>query len=239
MRLKKICIVFGNNMKELPNVTMVAVACTQIKETIKAMKLSMEGIHFHEVLLITNEKLSLEHLGIKVIEIEKLDYKGYNHFVIYRLKDYIKTDFALLVQNDGYVLRPNKWDDVFLEYDYIGAPWAKNIHFAEDGTEVRVGNGGFSLRSQKLLKAVGELGLPYSGSDIHSSHEDIIICEYYHNRLQNHGIKFAPIDVATRFSLETRCKDSNLKPFGFHDNRKPFLIRNTRKILSKIKLLFK
>ena len=225
-------------MIELANVTLVSVACTRVKETTKAIQKSMRNIDFHEVLLITHEPISLEHLGIRVINIEKLDYKGYNYFIMYRLKDYVKTDFALLIQNDGYVLRPQKWNNDFLKYDYIGAPWGRNLHFAKDGTEVRVGNGGFSLRSQRLLRAPGDLKLPYSAPNIHSSHEDLIICKYYRNELENYGIKFAPVELAAQFSLETITEESDFKSFGFHNNKKPIFVRLIRKMLSKIKMFF-
>ena len=218
---------------------MVAVACTQIEKTVKAIQKSMKEINFHEVLLLTHEKINLDHLDIKVVNIEKLDYKGYNSFIMYRLKDYIKSEFALVVQHDGYILRPQKWDDNFLNYDYIGAPWGKGLHFAPDGTEVRVGNGGFSLRSQKLLRSLTELGLPYAASDIHSSHEDIIICDYYRNKLEDYGVKFAPVEVAARFSLETHCTESDYKSFGFHNSKKPFHTRLIKKVKSLIKDLKK
>jgi hypothetical protein len=43
-------------------------------------------------------------------------------------------------------VNPAAWDPEFLDWDYIGAKW----FWAEAGK--RVGNGGFSLRSYKLLE---------------------------------------------------------------------------------------
>lgn len=226
-------------MNKLSNVTLVAIACANHEETlatIKAMRKSMSGLNFGDVILITHEKLHLEKFGIKVINIEKLDYKGYNRFVMTDLKNYIKTDFALLIQHDGYILRPEKWDNEFLKYDYIGALWGEKLHFTKNGTEVRVGNGGFSLRSKKLLEAPNLLGLTYSGpGDTYSSHEDILICEYYRDELERYGIKFAPIELAAKFSLETKCKESVKESFGFHNSKKPFYKRLIKKISSILK----
>jgi len=60
---------------------------------------------------------------------------------------------CLLVQPDGFVINPDKWDNQFFEYDYIGAPWEQVPHSYLDpwGKPHRVGNGGFSFRSKKLL----------------------------------------------------------------------------------------
>ena len=37
--------------------------------------------------------------------------------------EHIQTSHCLLIQSDGFVLFPDKWDDSWLDYDYIGAPW--------------------------------------------------------------------------------------------------------------------
>ena len=207
----------------LKNVTLCAVACTKVPETIHAMKESMRGIEYAEAILITHEDLNLEKDGIKVIKIERLDYKGYNHFIIYRLKDYIQSDFVLVVQNDGYVLRPNKWNDEFFKYDYIGAPWRKNVHFTDEGRNIRVGNGGFSFRSKKLLHIVGDLNIPFTDFGTGYFHEDGMLCIHIRKQLEENNIQFAPVEIASVFSRERWCSDSKLLTFGFHNNRKPFL----------------
>ncbi len=206
-------------MIDLPNVTLFAVACTKVNETIHALRQSMKGMTYGQVLLLTHEKIDLDHLGITVIPIQKLDYKGYNYFILYTLQDYIKTEFALLVQNDGYVLRPDKWDNRFFDYDYIGAPWPKDTHFTEGGTAIRVGNGGFSFRSKKLLAIFSELSLPFTDKGTGFHHEDGIICVYYRKQLEKKGVKFAPVEIASLFSREVTCEDSARYPFGFHNKK--------------------
>lgn len=214
-------------MKNLPHVTLVAVTSIKIPETVAAMRKSMVDIKFGQVLLLTNEKISLEECGIKVVHIEKLDYKGYSEFMLYKLKDYIKTDFALVVQYDGYVTRPSSWSDEFLKYDYIGAPWRKDQHFTPEGINVRVGNGGFSLRSKKLLEAPNKLNLPFTdgGNGKGYFNEDGNICVYHRKALEEAGILFAPVEVASRFSRETICEDSYDKPFGFHGNKDSLIVK--------------
>jgi len=204
-------------MKDLPRVTLVAVTSVKIPETIRALKKSMAGLRFHEVLLLTDAKISLDDAGIRVVNIEKLDYIGYSRFMFHRLKDYIKSDFALVVQHDGYVVRPESWNDEFLGYDYIGAPWPKGAHFTPEGVEVRVGNGGFSFRSRKLLEAPAKLGLSLEAHSSGYHNEDGFLCIEYRAALEKAGIRFAPVEVAARFSREKRLPDSVRYPFGFHN----------------------
>ena len=55
----------------------------------------------------------------------------------------------LIVQTDAFVFS-NDLND-FFQYDYIGAPWAKNPIKNMNG---RVGNGGFSMRNIKKIKSI-------------------------------------------------------------------------------------
>lgn len=127
----------------------------------------------------------------------------------------VDTDFALYVQSDGFALNKKAWTDEFLEYDYIGAPWP--FHLDDLGS---VGNGGFSLRSRKLHDALVDMRAPVAM--LNSAFEDTLICRTFRRALEeNYGIKFAPVDLATRFSIEV--PDYNYatykwigKSFGFH-----------------------
>jgi hypothetical protein len=116
----------------------------------------------------------------------------------------------LFCQHDGYPININCWDDRFLDYDYIGSPWG-----TDRPDYKRVGNGGFSLRSAKLLKIVSNIIPPYDWP------EDLMICDIFGDVLQNeYGIKFAPIDLAIKFSYEVDIPERTTKlneSFGFHD----------------------
>lgn len=126
----------------------------------------------------------------------------YSEFMLRELADHIGTSHALCVQWDGFVLRGGAWRLEFLDYDYIGAIWP---HF-KDGHNV--GNGGFSLRSKRLLQASKEL--PFDGSHL----EDVVICRLNRERLEADGIRFAPESVARRFAFEREAPDGD--EFGFH-----------------------
>lgn len=131
----------------------------------------------------------------------------YNLLCLRTLPDLIQEDFVLIVQHDGYAVNAQAWCDDFLNYDYIGAvSWS----FLQPPV---VGNGGFSLRSKKLMKALAKLNLPcdYDG-------EDAQICQYNRQQLEkDFGIKFAPHYLADRFSMESGRQSPWIgKSFGFH-----------------------
>lgn len=127
----------------------------------------------------------------------------------------IDTDYALYVQSDGFPVNKDAWTDEFYDYDYIGAPWP----FYRDGLG-DVGNGGFSLRSRRLHDALQDLRV--GKNFLNSAFEDTLICRTFRQQLEkNYGIKFAPVELAARFSMETPSGVPDIdkwvgKSFGFH-----------------------
>jgi hypothetical protein len=126
-----------------------------------------------------------------------------------KIVKFVETDFVLVVQDDGFVTSPHLWNDEFLNYDYIGAPWP--LYFNWVNPNKRVGNGGFCLRSKKFLEESTKLN--YTGGN-----EDYQLCYVFDEILKNKGIKFAPVELASKFSLEmnTELNDDINKVFGFH-----------------------
>jgi len=117
---------------------------------------------------------------------------------------YIETSHALVLHWDAGVLNPRCWTDDYLAYDYIGAPW-----WYADGRNV--GNGGFSLRSARLMKHLWEKRLPVI------SPEDDTLCRGYRRALEARGFKWAPDPLAARFAYE--CVPVAHSTFGFHAMR--------------------
>ena len=72
-----------------------------------------------------------------------------------------------------------------------------------------VGNGGFSLRSRRLLLALQQPGMQI----VHP--EDLAICDINREQLESaHGIRIAPLEVAQRFAYERVLPST--PTFGFH-----------------------
>jgi hypothetical protein len=163
----------------------------------------MKQALFGDVLLLSDCRPSGLPDEIRWRQIRPLKSRlDYSEFMLRELADHIGTSHALCVQWDGFVLRGSAWRSEFLDYDYIGAIWP---HF-KDGHNV--GNGGFSLRSKRLLEACKEL--PFDGSHL----EDVVICRLNRERLEADGIRFAPESLARRFAFERAPPDGH--EFGFH-----------------------
>jgi len=159
-------------------------------------------------ILDTLSEYSIEYVPTSIT------WKEFSPWILSNLYKYIDTEFCLTIQYDGYIIDPTQWTDTFLQYDYIGALWP-NV-----GQCNRVGNGGFSLRSQKFLKAMHNCF-----SVIAEKHgEDWTACvKEYHFMTSIEKIKFAPMELARRFSVENvteyRHNPHDLesyKSFGFH-----------------------
>ena len=127
--------------------------------------------------------------------------KDYSDLLLTGLRQYVTGTHVLIIQWDSFILHPELWTNDFLQYDYIGAVWPHH-------PDTPVGNGGFSLRSVKLLEAL-------ESPTITKRHpEDFCICVDNKATLENQfGIWFAPTNVAERFAVE---RTEWHPAFGFH-----------------------
>lgn len=180
----------------LPTVTLFGSDCRDKPGILRAAEICKRDIKFGETKIITE---CLYH-GIE----------EYSKYYIKHLTEHIDTEHVLIIHADGYIQNPDAWDNDWLQYDYIGATWGYKDN-------MNVGNGGFSLRSKKLLDILSRLEL-----DVYHP-EDDIICRKLRPMLEKtYGIKFAPEEVANRFAIEaygahafpTGNKYSG--QFGFH-----------------------
>jgi hypothetical protein len=159
-------------MIELPEVTLFAFDNTpKIEETIQALYTSMNGIKYGDIKLVTSEEqrekyrseLETDGITLEVPYAEVNNYNDYNYYWIYHVGKHIETSHCLLIQSDGFVLFPEKWDNDWLNYDYIGAPWpySEDAYIDPFGNHHQVGNGGFCLMSKKLLSVPDKVEVPW------------------------------------------------------------------------------
>ena len=188
----------------LPGVTLVCADCAQPQAALLALAACMSGCRFERVLFFTDAAVEAPP-GIEVVAIPRLANRvDYSRFMIKELAPHVTTEHALVVQWDGYVAHPRAWREMFRQYDYIGAVW----YWHDDGH--RVGNGGFSLRSHRLLLALQDERIAAN-----TMPEDITICREHRELLErDHGIAFAPEPLARLFAYER--EESPLETFGFH-----------------------
>lgn len=193
-------------MVNLDNVTLFSVDCKYYERTILSLKECMKHFSFNEVVFLGDKEPINISDNIKFIKIKSLkNLDEYSSFMIKDLPDYINTEYCMSVHHDGWIINHKNWKDEFLKYDYIGAPWSKSCHFLPQGEKYRIGNGGVSIRSKKLMELAKQYA-PDSGY-----HEDTLISHTLRDKLEKSGIVFAPIDVARYFSYELECDDLEIK----------------------------
>lgn len=163
----------------------------------------MAQADFGRVLFLSHQRPAASLDDIEWIEIEPLRSRAdYSRFMLQLLGEHVRSTHALCIQWDGFVINGLAWRPEFIDYDYIGAIWP---HFTD---EHRVGNGGFSLRSRRLLDLCRSL--PFDGEQA----EDLVIARTYRAQLEEAGLQFAPESVAVEFAYE-RGQPSG-REFGFH-----------------------
>lgn len=173
-----------------------AATCSAVS---RAIDICCRDIDFRNTIVISNRH-EMWSPGNDKVTIEPFPtYYDVCVFELTRLPDIILPlmgTHVLNIHRDGFVLNPDVWSDEFLAYDYIGSPLMGQT----------VGNGGFCLKSRNFFNAVKSLNLTPKWSDCHPS--DQIVCVRHRARMEEFGVRFAPLDVANRFARE------NDPPYG-------------------------
>lgn len=200
---------------QLPNVTAVCADCVGTERAIDALEHTKRLVDYGAVKYFTSLETDYPHIKIK-----HLDHNGYSAFMLKELWKYIDTTHVQVIQHDGWVLNPAKWDPAWLQYDYIGAIWLQ----ATQNDALACGAGGFSLRSRKLTRLTSELLPPWDG--VHSfdgptgnnwGHEDGCIAMHLRSILEmRYGCVYAPPEVAAKYCFGGGKLIYDPESFGFH-----------------------
>lgn len=196
-------------IKNLENITIICVDTKYYGQSVNALLQCLKEVKPAKCLFLTDIEIDVE--GIEVVRINPINtIQEYSHFIIKELYKYFNTSHCLVIQWDGYILNGGCWRSEFYEYDFIGAGWL----YTDDRN---VGNGGFSLRSQKLQSILGADEFIQIADP-----EDEVIGRLYRRYLEKkYDIKFPSEKLADKFSFELRAPIG--KTFGFHGHfHKPF-----------------
>lgn len=212
-------------MKNLRDVTLLAVSSIEIPKTILALQTSCQEINFGDIKLISHECPKNLPSNIHFEKCPQINnIMDFNHYVFKNLGHHVDTSHCLMIQYHGFIIHPEIFEDSWLQWDYNGAPWrwmSNSYIYHETGEHIRVGNGGLSMRSKKLLDAPQKLGLSLRQEQGHWN-EDGNLTIYHRKAMLEHGIKYAPIEVAAKFSFENHVPENKHieKTFGFHRRHK-------------------
>ena len=140
-----------------------------------------------------------------------------------RLHARFSTPWVLIVQDDGFPLRPGL--EGFLgRWDYVGAPFLRRnwmTRLAGLWPRRAVGNGGFCLRSHRICEEANARWPRFSRrrGDSRFLAEDVYYCLTLPLLSAGYrkSVSFAPVDEALRFSWDSLYGDPpDERPFGFH-----------------------
>jgi len=194
--------------RDLPNVTLVAIDCVAHDLTRLALEDTLDQINPRTLLVYSNSQIAVPLRNCPPSHAYRptacRSLSDVARVIWHEVPRELHTTHALFVQYDGWVLDGRLWRDSWLEYDYIGAPWPWY-------PDRPVGNGGFSLRSCRLLHwlATHRASFPLLAGYA----EDDLLCRYYRPALEATGFRFAPEEVGQAFAFE---HDAPHSAFGFH-----------------------
>ncbi len=231
-------------MIDLSNISLICIEPLNPDLGHKVLKYSSREIAFGETILVSNQK-PIDFDG-NFFWCPEITWAQYNDFVLQAVQ-YTTKDFALFIQTDGFVLNPSLFQLDWLEYDYLGAPWPDQSGWLSLQTprlqscfkqKTRVGNGGFSLRSRKFM----ELSSRFESTQ--GLGEDNFLCVEKYQYMIDAGIKFAPPEVAVKFSVENPITEMGIldwkdtghpafntnHSFGFHGKN----LKNFNEIMCQI-----
>jgi hypothetical protein len=190
-------------MLNLSNVTLLCVETRNPDLAHWAIDQCLRATCFAKIVLLTNvDQVNNKRTDIEYVQAPPIrTTKDYSDLLLTGIEQYVEGSHVLVIQWDSFITHPNLWRNEFLDYDYIGPVWPHH-------PETPVGNGGFSLRSVKLLQAIKRPGF------VKKHPEDYCICADNKDFLEkNCGIQFAPPEVAEQFAVErSEWHDA----FGFH-----------------------
>ena len=193
-------------MKKLNNVTLVMQETMYHDLAAKSLEYTLARCEFAEVVTFSDRDILP---GARCVHVEHFpSLHDYCEFMLRGMLPHINTEFMLFQQWDAMVHDANAWQDQFLDYDYIGARWP----FWPEG--INVGNGGFSLRSHRLLEALQDPIIQMQPNNPHAKHEDQLIGMEHRTYLtHNYGIRYPHSELARQFSYEL---GDHVPSWGFH-----------------------
>ena len=194
-------------MIKLPQITLLVADDINPERARDVLSICQREIEFGAVKLLTSHEVEG---AIKIPALTTLT--DYSVFMLTMAHEFVETEFCLVVQRDGFILNPGKWNDDWLRLDYI-AP----LFIQYDN----VGSGGFSLRSKRMMESLSRNWPTWDGTHEHATriqasmgyYEDGIIS--FRNKK---GFKIANLEQAADFGQggNRNPKYFRERSFGFH-----------------------
>lgn len=188
------------------SITLVTQETMYHKLAARALTETLKHIEVDEVLTFSDQEILPGARNVHVDHFPSV--VEYCEFMLRGMREHVTTDHVLFVQWDAMAYNGAAWTDDFLKYDYIGAPWP----WKSNGQNV--GNGGFSLRSRRLLDALADPAIQMDAANPDAVNEDQVIGQSSRPYLETrYGIRYPETGLAAQFSYEL---GQYYPSFGFH-----------------------
>jgi hypothetical protein len=218
-------------MLDLSDVTLVMIETRQHELAHMAVEDCVEKVGFGEVLIFTDKADDFkfgDSARFRLVAVPDWpDKLGWSRFLWSGVAAYLRTAYMLSIQWDSWIVDPEMWDDEFYRYDYIGAPW-----WYKDNRNV--GNGGFSLRSTRLMRYLRDNRDKFPCT---TALDDDLLCRKYRPQLEDIGFVWAPEPVANQFAFE--CVPAKGSTFGFHALHNFGLVLDHDRLLERCRIAMK
>jgi hypothetical protein len=211
-------------MLNLDQVTLLCIENRSPDLAMFSINKCIKSLQFKKIVLVTNLQIPYEYpSNIELVQAPEIKTtEDYSNYLLSDLTSLIEGTHVLIIQWDSFIVNHKLWDANYLRYDYIGAPWPHH-------PQTPVGNGGFSLRSIKLIKALQNIKIPKKHP------EDQCICIDNRQILESkYQIKFAPLEIAEKFGVERGCWRETFGFHGFFNFHKVLSDRDLRHVAYKI-----
>ena len=103
-----------NFLINFDNITIICIDGVDPNQGLKALKYSMKHITFAKSIIMSHIKPDNVPDNVVFEQIEPLTHDSYSPFVLSNLSSYVDTEYCLLINDDGFVINPELWDENFL-----------------------------------------------------------------------------------------------------------------------------
>ena len=195
---------------QLPTITLFCADCVNINRAVNVLERCKSLCDFGDVKLLTSLPTDYEH-KIEITPLNSLI--AYSIFMLTKAYQYVTTEHCLVVQRDGFILNTSAWNENWLKLDWISPIFEQYP---------KVGSGGFSLRSKKLMKNVADNMPKWDGSQEQADEIQQGLTYYEDGEICLSGkfshFKFATLEQAAIFSQGGNRDPKYYReyPFGFH-----------------------
>lgn len=191
-------------MLDLSRTSLVVVGTRAHEMTTLAINDILRVADFRDVLIFTDAADKIAIPGARYWDVPDWDNKkDAGEFYYANAMQHVETEWGFLIEWDAGIYDPKKWQDKFLAYDYIGAPWQTTDNH-------KVGNGGFTIMTKRL----GQFLIDHKKQ--FPVYTDWDVCRTQRRALERAGgFTYAPYDLAHDFSWEL-VNPRSPNTFGYH-----------------------